>query len=225
MPGTRACPYCAALLASDRALQCFACGYDWHDPQRVVRRVACRPPSGSSRRRRPRLGSLLAAWAGAQFLLGAAIWGVFHLPLRFVPAAVAGLPILVYVVRARDEELLDTQARRVRHAQRVLLVVFTLATLAWPARLPWIAASAFTVAVGILAAESLRAGYDGRRAPIPLPLLLYSVLCFVLLWAGAPQLAVFTVVVTFACAEAIDGLLAVRRWGRRGVDTNSTAPV
>ncbi len=158
-------------------------------------------------------------------LLAAAIWGLFHLPLRWVPAAVVGLPILVYVVRTRDEELRDPHARRVRNAQRGLLVVFTLATLAWPARLPWIAATAFAVAVGFLAAEAMRAGYNGRHAPIPLPLLLFSVLCFLFLWAGAPQLAVFTVVVTFACAEAIDGLLALRRWGRRGIDTSSPAAV
>ena len=32
------CPYCQAPLASRQAKQCFKCGYDWHDPNNVIRR-------------------------------------------------------------------------------------------------------------------------------------------------------------------------------------------
>jgi hypothetical protein len=32
------CPHCGKPLASDKAKQCFSCGMDWHDPERVVRR-------------------------------------------------------------------------------------------------------------------------------------------------------------------------------------------
>jgi formylglycine-generating enzyme required for sulfatase activity len=32
------CPYCAKLLPTDEAKQCFSCGMDWHDPDHVVRR-------------------------------------------------------------------------------------------------------------------------------------------------------------------------------------------
>ena len=35
---TTACPYCAAPLATAKAQQCFACGWDWHDAQNPVRR-------------------------------------------------------------------------------------------------------------------------------------------------------------------------------------------
>ncbi len=32
------CPYCRALLASDQAQQCLACGWDWHDAAKPVKR-------------------------------------------------------------------------------------------------------------------------------------------------------------------------------------------
>lgn len=32
------CPYCNSFLASDKAQQCLACGWDWHDPSNPVKR-------------------------------------------------------------------------------------------------------------------------------------------------------------------------------------------
>jgi hypothetical protein len=32
------CPYCNSFLASDKAKQCLACGWDWHDPSNPVKR-------------------------------------------------------------------------------------------------------------------------------------------------------------------------------------------
>jgi hypothetical protein len=34
---TTPCPYCGAILRSDKAKQCLTCGVDWHDPEKVTR--------------------------------------------------------------------------------------------------------------------------------------------------------------------------------------------
>jgi hypothetical protein len=35
-PKTKPCPYCGKLLRTEKSQQCFMCGMDWHDPNRVV---------------------------------------------------------------------------------------------------------------------------------------------------------------------------------------------
>jgi RNA-directed DNA polymerase len=53
--GAGICPYCGVNLPTAQSQQCFACGVDWHDPQRVVRRGTTGAPGRIRAAARPEI--------------------------------------------------------------------------------------------------------------------------------------------------------------------------
>lgn len=212
-----ACLYCAADLPTPRARQCFACGSDWHDPANLLRHSANDsnpPPRRARRRSRPFL--LLVLCCGlAQVLLVALIVLLAQLPGRMLPAIILGVPIVALLVHSEDGSPATAARFWLRWLRRGMFLLVSLAALAAPPVLPWVAGAALVTAAGYWTWTLLGPPLDRGRKALIAWLVLFAAALGALFWLGAGPASVAAVVLAFCFAETINLLLALSHIVRR----------
>jgi len=212
------CPYCVAELPSRLARQCFACGTDWHDQCDVLRQA---PPAAHRRprpRRRPAAPPflLLVLCCGlAQVLLVALVVLLIQLPGLLAPAIVCGVPIVALLVHVDDGSPVTAARHWRRWLQRGVFLLVSLAALAAPTVLPWIAGAALLAAAGYWTWMFLGPPLRRGRSALAAWLVLFGATLAGLAWLGAGPATVAAVILAFCFAETINLLIALSQIVRR----------
>ncbi|MBI1902055.1 MAG: hypothetical protein HYS13_13210 [Planctomycetia bacterium] len=224
--GSGLCAYCGQTLATPRALQCFSCGRDWHDPHAIVRHGGAGRPYFPKRRHAGFL-RLLFWCATAQALLVAVVVLLVQMPGMLLLGVALAAPVLSFLIHAGGEEP-SAGAWRGQALRKLLALGFAVVCFLRPAAIPAMSVAAFGVACAYW--FIVRLWKPSRPRPGDILLFVVPVAVFTATWLQNPGLAVRAVVLTFAAAELIDLGLMVRReyraWrGRRRTEWHeSTAP-